>query len=299
MSSDPALTLSDKVVEEARDLFVKHDKDKSGSIDKGEVPGLLRELNLRLSPDLYDRYCTRFFTEADLDHSSTISFQEFLVMFDRVFTPNRLFGAKLRAAAGRGQADVVLDLVSRGCNPNAGDGKGWSAVHHAAEYGHVEPIRVMQKLYGADLDIDAEDTAGWRPLFNAAANGNLDVLSHLIASGAQVDAVDNLGRTALHCAASGGHTQAVATLLAAGLDPTIADKSGWTALFCAAIGQHIGCLRALLAVGAKGRRSSAVTVQDVIGNTYAHYCDADTLEELAAAQSVAPSRQASPRSPRA
>ncbi len=124
-------------------------------------------------------------------HSATISFQEFLVMFDRVFTPNRLFGATLRAAAGRGQADVVLDLVSRGCNPNAGDGKGWrcvltradpcgpdvwwvrslpvlfdvvaplSAVHHAAEYGHVEPIRVMQKLYGADLDIDAEDTAGW------------------------------------------------------------------------------------------------------------------------------------------
>ena len=36
-----------------------------------------------------------------------------------------------------------------------------SAVHHAAEYGHVEPIRMMQKLYGADLDIDAEDTVGW------------------------------------------------------------------------------------------------------------------------------------------
>ncbi len=46
---------------------MKHDKDKSGSIDKGEVPGLLRELNLRLSPDLYARYCLKWFSEADLD----------------------------------------------------------------------------------------------------------------------------------------------------------------------------------------------------------------------------------------
>ena len=36
-----------------------------------------------------------------------------------------------------------------------------SAVHHAAEYGHVAPVKAMQQLYGADLDVDAEDAVGW------------------------------------------------------------------------------------------------------------------------------------------
>jgi ankyrin repeat protein len=56
---------------------------------------------------------------------------------------------------------TVTDLVSRGCNPNAGDGKGWTASHFAAQYGHTSVLLAMQKLYGADLDIDAEDTSGW------------------------------------------------------------------------------------------------------------------------------------------
>jgi ankyrin repeat protein len=56
---------------------------------------------------------------------------------------------------------TVTDLISRGCNPNAGDGKGWTASHFAAQYGHTNTLLAMQKLYGADLDIDAEDTSGW------------------------------------------------------------------------------------------------------------------------------------------
>lgn len=56
---------------------------------------------------------------------------------------------------------AVSELVSRGCNPNAGDGKGWTSCHFAAEYGCTPVILAMQKLYGADLDIDAEDVNGW------------------------------------------------------------------------------------------------------------------------------------------
>jgi hypothetical protein len=39
---------------------------------------------------------------------------------------------------------------------------------------------------------------GRRPLFNAAANGNVDVVAHLVSSGASLDATDANGRTALH-----------------------------------------------------------------------------------------------------
>ncbi len=53
--------------EQAKDVFTKFDVDKSGEIDKGELPALLRELNLRLSPELYAKYCDKFMKDADLD----------------------------------------------------------------------------------------------------------------------------------------------------------------------------------------------------------------------------------------
>lgn len=49
-------------------MFHKYDADSSGAIDKKELPQLLRELNLRLSPDLYAKYCDKFMKDADLDH---------------------------------------------------------------------------------------------------------------------------------------------------------------------------------------------------------------------------------------
>ncbi len=120
---------------------------------------------------------------------------------------------------------VVTELVARGCNPNIGDGRGWTPSHVAAEFGCTEAIVAMQKLYGADLDIDAEDAAGWcvarsyglhivilssaalthplpalrrTPLFNAASNGRIETLDHLLKSGAHVNAKDLTGKTALH-----------------------------------------------------------------------------------------------------
>lgn len=53
---------------QAREVFHKYDVDKSGEIDKTELPALLRELNLRLSPELYAKYCDKFMKEADLDN---------------------------------------------------------------------------------------------------------------------------------------------------------------------------------------------------------------------------------------
>lgn len=106
-------------------VFSRADADGSGQVDRAECPALLKELNLRLSDELYARYVEAFFKEADLDSSNAISADEFLLMFDKVFAPSRLYGAELRRAAGRGEVDKVRELVARGCNPNSGDGKGW------------------------------------------------------------------------------------------------------------------------------------------------------------------------------
>jgi Ca2+-binding EF-hand superfamily protein len=48
-------------------VFRKYDADASGAIDKKELPHLLRELNLGLSPELYEKYCDKFMKDADLD----------------------------------------------------------------------------------------------------------------------------------------------------------------------------------------------------------------------------------------
>lgn len=48
-------------------MFRKYDADRSGQISRDELPALLRELNLRLSPELYAKYCDEFMREADLD----------------------------------------------------------------------------------------------------------------------------------------------------------------------------------------------------------------------------------------
>lgn len=39
--------------------------------------------------------------------SNKMSVDEFILMFDSVFAPNKLFGGQLRAAAGRGEVECV------------------------------------------------------------------------------------------------------------------------------------------------------------------------------------------------
>lgn len=208
----------------ARDMFAKYDKDGSDNIDKEELRELLKELNLRLSEDLYDKYVDRYWKEADEDVSGRINMQEFLVLYAKVFAPNNMYGSALRTASARGHADVVRDLCARGCNPNTGDGKGWTALHHAAEFGRLDVIKVLQEVMEMDLDVDPDDNYGWTPLFNAATNNYVDVMRHLLRSGAHINEVSTRGRSALHASASAGHTDAVRCLLNEGADVTLTDE---------------------------------------------------------------------------
>lgn len=108
-----------------------------------------------------------------------------------------------------------------------------SCVHHAAEYGHLDAIKLMQELMGMDIDIDAPDRHQWyctrdvcartgstslggaesrdvtqepphfphpprTPLFNAASNGHVEVIRHLAKAGASVNNLSERGRTPLH-----------------------------------------------------------------------------------------------------
>lgn len=90
------------------------------------------------------------------------------------------------------------ELVRRGCSPNGADGRGWTALHHAAEFGRLETVQLLFELWGEELNVNAQDSAGWTPLMNAAANGHAPVVSLLLKMGAHLARVNGEGRTALH-----------------------------------------------------------------------------------------------------
>ena len=73
---------------------------------------------------------------------------------------------KLISAATNGNSNSVRESIVNGADVNAKSNRGWTALHEAALYGHV------------------------------------DVAKFLIAKGADVGAKDEAGRTALHWAAS-------------------------------------------------------------------------------------------------
>jgi len=66
--------------------------------------------------------------------------------------------------------------------------------------------------------VGLSDFKGQTPLMLAAADGEAELVGHLLAAGAPVDAQDYLGRTALHAAVTGRSPACVQQLLAAGPD---------------------------------------------------------------------------------
>jgi hypothetical protein len=71
-------------------------------------------------------------------------------------------------------------------------------------------------------------------LVQAAARGDLDLVSRALSSGIHIDATDTKGMTALQSAAAKGHAAAVRALLGAGADVDLQFKAAWSALAFAA-----------------------------------------------------------------
>lgn len=83
--------LTEDQIKEAKVMFDKFDADKSNSIDKNELKGLLEStLKTKISEKLYDRYVTSQFSSTDKSGDNLIQFDEFLVLFEKLFFSNEL-----------------------------------------------------------------------------------------------------------------------------------------------------------------------------------------------------------------
>ena len=153
-----------------------------------------------------------------------------------------LLANPLTDAAERGDLPEVRALVEQDrrmaiANYRVGstDEEGETALHEAAENGHIE---VCDYLIGRGAPLNARDDDGETPLHEAAGDGRLEVVKLLLASGAQLDPQDREGLTPLAQAARNGKLEVVVFLVTHTARVDLADKQGRTPLGWAVAGSH-------------------------------------------------------------
>ena len=130
-----------------------------------------------------------------------------------------------------GKLDIVRFCVEeKGLNVDIRDRHGDTALYWAAREGQLQ---VLQHLLSSGADVNMKNKFGKTALHEAARKGYLQVLQHLLSSGADVNEKDIGGNTALHDAADRGHLQVLQYLLSSGADVNMKNTYGDTALFLA------------------------------------------------------------------
>ena len=153
--------------------------------------------------------------------------------------------------------ELALELLLK-CprDPNVIDHRGFTALHHAAMSGRLEPARLLLEA-GAELEarntsMDATPVQGMVPLHFAALRGHLDVVRVLVEAGAEKDqtAVGG-GLTPIEFATSQGHLDIVRFLVEAGAKIEPVTKHGLAPLHIATQKEHLDIVTLLLGSRAK------------------------------------------------
>ena len=105
---------------------------------------------------------------------------------------------------------------------------GMYPLHQAAENGNLPEVNHLLSVHG--INVDVKNSSGNTPLHRAADDGHVHVVSVLLAAGAEVDARNDDGETPMVEGASGGYVSVVPVLLAAGADVNAKDNNGKTSL---------------------------------------------------------------------
>lgn len=187
-------------------------------------------------------------------------------------------GKPLMAAAAAGRKNTTKLLLAAGADIAVQDELGWTALHHAANAGHVLIVRLLAGQSTAarnlqdqtamvlaagngheavvrallpDLHDGEAMTEDIHPaFFLAARNGHHRVATLLAIRGATVHTVGKDGRTAFIIAVEDGHSKVVELLLRFGADTSETTTSGESALFVATRNGSVEIVRMLLENGA-------------------------------------------------
>ena len=112
-------------------------------------------------------------------------------------------------AINRNNVKQLKGVIQEGANVNAVDTDGWTPVHWAARWGHIESLRV---LIQECADVNIQNKKGESPLHLAAENGYVECLHELIKSGANIETKDKEGWIPLISAAFNNQEECVKIL---------------------------------------------------------------------------------------
>ena len=188
---------------------------------------------------------------------------------------NKCGETPLFEAVRNGHADVAQLLLSKRADANVTGPSGWTSLFWAVQR---DDMKIVKLLLREGADVNAKNRAGHTPcdlavtrgneevaellkttalpvqaagalptLHEAARDGQLDVVTDLLAQGADVNAKDPSGATALHYSAMRGHEEIAKVLLANGADVNSTDEANRTALDFATTARQPKIVEMLLA----------------------------------------------------
>ncbi|XP_059498945.1 ankyrin repeat and death domain-containing protein 1A-like isoform X4 [Stegostoma tigrinum] len=135
-----------------------------------------------------------------LDHNANVDIEDKFGM-----TPALL-------AAWFGHLQLLRILVNAGAKVTVRNSIGQGIHHCAAHQGHLAIIRyTIEELQ--EVPLDKPDQTGKTPLLLAAENGQLDVVTHLLARGCDHQFQDKEGNSSIHLAAGQGHVHVLENLI--------------------------------------------------------------------------------------
>ena len=150
----------------------------------------------------------------------------------------------LYLASKEGHMDIVSYLITEAhCDPNCISEDGRTCLHAASIGGKLNVIKYLLVEHNCQI---RPDYNGYTPLHYAAAEGNLDVLIHLIEICFDPNS-SNEGMSYLRLATQRGHLPLVRYLVEEmGSDVTLEDKHGRSLTYLAAEGGHLDILKYLI-----------------------------------------------------
>jgi len=150
-------------------------------------------------------------------------------------------------ALDMGVLDVAQYSLDTGANVDETEGSyAETALHTCARYNKLRKIDLLIRNHA---NLEATDSRGATPLFDAISNGNIKAIQRLVRAGANVNAQSPTKWTPLHeaCTLSMPKAKIVLDLLLlGGVIPDLANSSGRTAMHDIAARGYSTCIDALM-----------------------------------------------------